>query len=240
MALNYTTFVSQLSNMMVIPSSDPNFTTFVPGCIDYAEQRIYRDLNLVATQYRDNTGSLTANSRSFTLPVPASGPFVTVQDVNVITPSSATVTTGTRNQLTPCALSMLDFLYTSEVATSSAAVPSLFAIVDNTTIAVGPSPGSSYAVEVIGTIRPTVLSISNSSTFLTTYLPDLFFAASMVFASAYMRNFGAEADNPQMSQSWESQYNNLLRSAAAEEIRKKYNTTYVANYTPQPTSGGQI
>src|SRR6516164_1825224 len=150
MALNYTTWTNQLANLMAALSSDPNFGTFQPGAIDYAEGRIYRELNLIANQVRDTSASLTSSTRTFTLPN-AFGSFVSVQDVNVITPASATLATGgARNKLAPCSIGFLDFLYPSEV---SSTVPQLYAIVDQATIAVGPTPNSSYQVEVIGTIR---------------------------------------------------------------------------------------
>ena len=47
-------------------------------------------------------------------------------------------------------------------------------------------------------------------------------AAGMIFASGYMRDFGAQTDNPQMAQSWESQYNNLLKSQNADSLRMKF------------------
>lgn len=240
MSLDYGTYVNQISNLLVIPSSDTNFITMLPGMIDYAEQRIYRELNLLTTQIRNTSGFLTPNSRTLALST-SQGTFVSVQDINVVTPSSLSVTTGgTRNPLFPGAISIIDFLYPSEVATSSAAVPEMWAMVDQTTIVVGPSPGSSYQVEVIGTIRPTPLSASNSSTFLTQSLPDLFIAASMIFGMGYQRDFGANTDTPQGSQSWEAQYRTLIMSAGMEEVRKKYNTTFAAQYVPQPTSGGPV
>lgn len=239
MAINYTTYYSQIANLLVISSADTNLATMVPGMIDYSEQRIYRELNLLSNQVRDSANNLTANSRTFPLPS-TFGRFVVVQDVNVITPVGAGSSNGTRNTLNPCALAMLDFLYPSETAPSSTSVPQLFAMVDQNTIAVGPSPDTTYNVEVIGTIRPTPLSAANSSTFLTSYLPDLFIAASMVFGSGYTRDFSAIGDNPQMGASWESQYQKLLASATAEEIRKKYNATFVAQYSPQQTSGGSV
>ena len=75
---------------------------------------------------------------------------------------------------------------------------------------------------VVGTIRPNPLSNTNTTTFLTTYLPDAFIAASMIFASGYMRDFGSQSDNPAQAQSWEAQYENLIKSAGAEEVRKKW------------------
>jgi hypothetical protein len=222
---------------MAAVSSDPNFVTFQPGAIDYAEQRIYRELNPIANQVRDSSASLTSSSRTFALPTSV-GTFVSVQAVNVITPSSQTLTTGgSRVKLAPSSLNMLDFLYPTEI---SSGVPSLFAIVDNATIAVGPTPNSSYQIEVIGTIRPAPLSASNSSTYLTQNLPDLFFAATAIFAAGYMRDFGMQADNPQMSQSWENQYKLLFQTAAQEEIRKKFNTTFPSVFTAPPTSGGPV
>ena len=86
-----------------------------------------------------------------------------------------------------------------------------------------PSPGAAFNVEVTGTIRPTPLSATNTSTFLTTYLPDLFVAASMVYAGNNMRDFGIEGGNAALAQSWEQQYQALFASANAEETRKRYN-----------------
>lgn len=240
MSLTYDSYVAQVSNLMVIPSTDANFQIMLPGMIDYAEQRMYRELNLLDTQIIDGSGFFLPNSRTFNLPT-TQGTFLVVQGVNAITPTSLTPATGgIRTPLSPISMGLLNFLYPSEVAASSAAVPNYYAMTDQDTIAVGPSPGSSLNVEVIGTFRPTPLSSGNSSTFLTQTLPDVFIAASMVFGFGYMRDFGGTTDNPQASESWEKQYKTLVTSAGMEEIRKKYNTTYSAQYSPQQTSGGPV
>lgn len=236
MAITYDTYVNQISNLVVIGSTTPEFQTMLPGMIDYAEQRVYRELNLLGTQVRDVT-NLSTTSRNLTLPS-AFGEFVVVSDINVITPSGTTISCGTRNQLNPAAIAIVDFLYPQEVASTTPSVPTLFAMVNQNIAVVGPPPDSPYQVEVIGTIRPTALSSANSSTFLTQHLPDLFIAASMVFGSGYMRDFGQQADNPQMGAAWEAQYNLLLKSATTEEVRKKYNSAYPGSYQPTPTSGG--
>lgn len=236
MTLNYTTYVSQIANLLVISSADSNFQTMLPGMIDYGELRIYRDLNLVQNQNRDNTVSLTANSRTVGIPTN----FVNVTDINVITPVTALTSNGTRNQLNPCSLAILDYLYPTEAAPTSPSVPSLYAMADQFTVVVGPAPDLAYHIEIIGVIRPPQLSAVNPTTFLTNYLPDLFIAASMVFGSGYTRDFSAQGDNPAQGVSWEGEYNKLLASATAEEIRKKYNTEYPASYQPVPTSGGRV
>jgi hypothetical protein len=60
------------------------------------------------------------------------------------------------------------------------------------------------------------------TTLLTQYLPETFLTCAMIFASAYQKNYGAQADDPQSAQSWENQYTALMRSAAVLELRKKF------------------
>jgi hypothetical protein len=90
------------------------------------------------------------------------------------------------------------------------------------TIIFGPWPDKAYVVEVVGTIRPAPLSPTNTSTFLTNWLPDLFIAASMIFVTGYQRDFGAQSDDPNAAKSWDNEYSKLLASAGAEEMRKKF------------------
>lgn len=231
--MDYTSWVNQIANMVPIGSTDAGFTTMLPGAIDYAEGRCYRELNLVDTIVRDSSLTFTANSRTLTLPSAVSGSsgagFVTVTGVSVITPSTGTAATGTRNQLVRAWQTMVDFLYPSDTSTGAGSIPSIYAYVGSSAggsgrdaIIVGPPPGAAYAAELTGTIRPTALSSTNTTTFLSNYLPELFMAASMVYVSGYMRNFGAQADDPKMSQSWESQYQTLLQSAVGQETRKRY------------------
>ncbi len=238
MSLTYTTFTSQLANLLVIPTTDPNFLTFLPGCIDYAEQRIYRELNLLETIVRDTSSTATANNRTFNLPS-SLGRFVAVSEINVVTPVATTTLTGTRNRVLPASLAYVDFLYPVETTTATS-VPSRFAMVTDQQVVFGPAPSAAYQVEVVGTIRPTPLSVSNPTTYLTLYLPDLFMAAAMVFATGYQRDFGSQTDDPRMSQSWENQYQTLLKSATAEEVRKKYNEQFSAILAMPPTSGGVV
>jgi len=214
MSYTYTTFVSALSTAVVIPSSDSNFATILPSCIDYAEQRLYRELNLVTAQSTNTAGALTAGNRNFTFPAT----FVIADQINVISPVGSTVTNGTRNALVLTSREFLDLAWPSS---TGATLPRYYAMLSDQSIVVGPWPDAAYAVEIVGIQRPASLSSSNATTYLTTYLPDLFFAAAMVFMSGYMRNFGAQADDPKMAQSWETQYQTLFVSAKAEEERKR-------------------
>jgi hypothetical protein len=216
--MNYSEYVASVANLMAASSTTTEFQTMLPNMIAYAEDRIYREIDLLATVVRDASANCVANNRNFTLPS-ASGRFVTVQGVNVITPVGNAPDAGVRNQLYPVARDYLDAVWNS---VSGATIPEYFAMITDQTLVFGPWPDTTYTVEVIGTIQPTPLSSTNTTTFLTLYLSDLFIAASMVFASGYMQNYGAQADTPQMPVSWEQQYKTLFASANMVELRKRF------------------
>jgi len=218
--MNYTSYIDQIANLMAADKTTPEFQLMVQGMIPYAEDRIYRELDLLNTTVVNSANSFTAGSRSFSLPTNgANGIFYTVTGLNVITPANTAPDSGTRNQMAAVSMDYLNAVWNSNVG---AGVPQEFSMVNQFTIMVGPWPNANYVVEVVGTVQPAPLSATNTTTFLTDYLEDLFLAASMVFASGYMRDFGSQADNPQQAQSWESQYQTLLKSAMMLELRKKW------------------
>ena len=226
MSYSYSQYVTYLANVLVVPSTDANYLAVLPNIIDDAEQRIYRELDLLSTIVRDRSGTLTANSRNFTFPQF----FIVSEEINIFAPSG---TTQNRIPLMPTSREFLNQVWANETATTTPSYPIYYAMVTDQTIIVGPPPDANYTVEVTGTIRPAPLSATNTSTYLTTYLPDIFFAASLVFGAGYLNNFGAMADNPQQALSWETHFQELLKTANVEELRKKY---VAAAWSPkQPT-----
>lgn len=221
MSITYSQYLDAVAHIAATDASDRNFSSAIPAMIEYAENRIYRDLNLVSTRVRDASKNLTANSRTFTLPT-TTGTFITVTGVNVITPAGTTTANGTRNSLPSMTRNLVDYISPTETAPATPTIPSMYYVLNNTTLILGPAPDAAYNVEIIGTMRESPLSQSNTTTFISTYLGDLFIAASMVFYSGFMRNFGSQSDNPQQAVSWESQYQTLLQSANAEETRKRF------------------
>lgn len=232
MALDYTSYTNQIANLLVIPSTEANFTTMLPGMIDYAEQRIYRDLNLLETTVTDTSVTTTANSRFVTLPQSVAGStsgFRTITTINVLSSAGTGSSNGTRIPLVRSWRKTIDFLYPTNTSSAATSVPSLYAVLGSTTpsinakqVILGPPPGDAFTLEISGSIRPTALSSTNTTTALTNYYPDMFVAASMVFGAGYIRDFGSQADNPAASQSWEMQYQALLQSAKAELLRERY------------------
>jgi hypothetical protein len=78
--------------------------------------------------------------------------------------------------------------------------------------------------------------VTNTSTFISLYLPDVFIMASMIYISAYQRNFGRANDDPQMAVTYESQYQALLKSAMMEENRKKFEAAAWSSQSPSPVA----
>lgn len=212
-------------------STDPNFVGILPSCIDYAEQRIYSELDLLDTVTRDSA-PLTTGSRNFTLPQ-NNGQFVVTNGFNLITPATTTnPDLGTRVQLIPISRDYLDNVGGSPSFTGT---PTNFAMITDQTIVVGPQwPDQNYTIEVIGTIRPTPLSASNTSTYLTTNLPQVWFAATMVFMAGWQQNFGAQADNSGQAMSWETQYKTLSAAINVEEQRKRFASGAWGSLSPTP------
>lgn len=231
MSLNYTSYLASIANMMPVPASDAGFIAMVPNMIDDAEQRLYRELDLLNTSIRDDSAALTAGNRNFNLPS-SIGTFVVTEEINIITPAGTIdPELGTRKALVPASEEMLNMLWPS--VTGSAA-PDYFAMVNQGAVIVGPWPNGAYQVEVVGTQRPAPLSTSNVTTLLSVYFPDVFFAASMVFAAGYMKNFGAAVDDPKSGVTWESHLQTLMKSASTEEMKKKFEGPGWSPYEPAP------
>lgn len=222
--MNYTQYIQGLAAAIEAPLNVTiNDTPFVaaaynswlPRAIEYAEQRIYRELDMLGTRAVDDSATLTANNRRVTLPS-SIGTFIVVEQVNVFSPS------GTRNQLLPVSKEFIDFCWPTDVPAFTPSVPQFWCPFDQATIFVGPSPDTGYSIEVTGTIRPTPLSSLNPTTIITTYLSDLFMAASMISWAGFQRDYGAQADDPQNALSWEQEYQKAFTSAQTEQFRIRF------------------
>ena len=224
MAYSYSTLLTALAEILAVPSTDSDLVALYPVIIDDAEQLLYRELGLLACRVTVN-GTATTNSRLFTLPTSA-GHLLVVDQINVFDASSV------RHPVVASSREFLDFLWPSENAPKVTSIPEIFARISDTTVLFGPAPGAAWTVEVIGTIRPTALSAINTTTFLTTYLSDLFLAACVVSATgSLLKQWSAVADDPQMAVTWVTMFKEKLASAQREELRKTY-----ANALSAPSS----
>lgn len=230
--LTYSDYVNEIATLAVVSPTDPNFVEILPQMLTYAENRIYRDLDLLSTVTSISTYTTATNGRSLTFPI---ADFITVQEVNVITPAGTTVpNSGTRNVLLPVTKEWINYTYPTS---NPIGVPNYFAMFNQNTIILGPWPDNTYTVEIVGTFRPDSLSATNPSTFVSLYLPDLLIMASMIYVSAFQRNFISGASNdPQMPVNYETQYQTLLRGAMVEEARKKFQSSGWTSMSPAPVA----
>lgn len=226
MSLTYDQYVAELALLAQFNATDPNFLSNLPSCIDYATDRITRELNLLNTITANSTIACTVGTRIVNLsslnPI-----FNTLQDINVLTPSGVTnPDLATRVQLTIQSRAFMNATYgTSPTGGGMTGTPQYFAMVTDQVIQVGPYPDAAYNLEIIGTVRPTPISASNQTNWISLYLPDLFLAASMIQMSGFKMNFSAMSDDPKQAISWESQYVSLRDSAAVEDSMRKYYST---------------
>jgi hypothetical protein len=234
--LTYSQYVTQIANLAVVDPNDTAFTTLLPQMITYAENRMYRDIDFLFTQQSVTGYTINQGSRQIIVP---QGTFVTTQQINVITPAGApNPDSATRNPLLPTTKEFLDSTYG---VSGYFGLPVYYAPFNDNIFYVGPFSDNTYYVEIVGTYRPDSLSASNTTTFISLYLPDVFIMASMVFISGYQRNFGRQSDDPSMAQSYENQYQLLLKGSIVEEARKKYQSGGWTSMSPAvvatPTRG---
>jgi hypothetical protein len=222
-----TSYVQQIATMAVVEPTNPEFLVILPQMITYAENRMYRDLDFLFTSIATTAYGMTAGSRQISVPA---GTFVVPEQINVLVGSS-NPDEATRVPLLATTKEFLDAVYGSG-ATANRGLPQYWVPFDDYTFLVGPYPDQSYPCELVGTYRPESLSASNPTTFISLYLPDLFIMASMIYISAYQRNFGRANDDPQMAVTYESQYQTLLKNADLEENRKKFEAAAWSSQEP--------
>jgi hypothetical protein len=231
---NFTTY--QEATVTQIPSlaSDPNFLTMLPDAIDYAELTIYRDLDFLNLHGAISIGNTTGGVNTYAIPTAVIA-FEQLFLGSALTP------------IPPMSQAALRGIY----STATQGPPRHFAIVGSSSgatwvpsqqILLGPTPDQAYALTGYVTERQAPLSASNPTTFLSTVLPDLFWAASMIFWSGYAKAFGAMADDPKMAISWSAEYQRILHGAAVEEAKKKFADQGWRRMPtpPQPTPAGRM
>jgi len=245
--LTYNGYVNQIATLAVVSTTtvsgvvqgvDAAFNTLIPQMLNYAELRIQRDLDLLPS-LTTNTYTLSSGSNLLTLDI---DDFVTVQTVSVV---SGTTTVP----LIPTTKEFLQNVYNDS---SSTGQPQYFAMYGSTAgdygntsqnIIVGPYANSTYNILLTGTVRmPTLYqyatagTANTSTTFISTYLPDMLVQASMIYISQFQRNFGPASNDPQMGPTYEAQYQALLRGALGEEYRKKFQASAWSSSSSSPVA----
>lgn len=239
--MDYAEWVQASVTILQISAGDgvAAFTTLAPRFIEFAENRMYRDPDLDFLFLRDVDVSQSTTNGRRSVPIPTS--LVTIESAALITPAGVLPTAdgARRIPMTRADRPFIDLTWPveSETRAPDDFSPPFFAVFDMqqtspapgedeavavpSSILIAPTPDDVYRVEFTGTMRPAALSVTNTTTPLTNYLPDLFLAATLVIACGYQRDFGAQSDNPSMAVSWENLYQALRPGAGVLELRKK-------------------
>lgn len=245
--LTYNGYVTQIGVMAVVDTelvtgvvqgTDAYFNSTIPQMLNYAELRIQRDLDLLPLQ---TSGGYTLTEGNNQLSISVND-FVTIQTFSVEVAGS----------LVPLLSVSKEWIQNVYPGNSTPAPPQFFAMIGgdaatggNTSslIMLGPPPDDNYPVSVFGSIRmPTLYQFAtagaadNSTTFISTYLPDLLIMASLIYISAYQRNFGRISDDPAMAMTYETQYQLLLKGGLSEEYRKRFEATAWSSMSNSPVA----
>ena len=249
--LTYNAYVAAIAVLAVTPQTavngvntfgDPDLAGIEPQMLNYAELRIQRDLDLLPALTSSNAYSLTSAANTLSISL---NDFVVIRTVSA-TAAGSTVSTP----VTFCSQEFIQNVYGDSSVTGP---PAYFAMYggDQATggdisnnLLFGPYADQTYTLTISGTQRlPTLYQSAtpslagNATTFISTYLPDLLIMASMIFISAYQRNFSSSsANDPQMPVNYEQQYTTLLQGAATEEARKRFAASGWSSMSSRPAT----
>ena len=156
-------------------NSETSFVANIPTFVKQAEDRILNAVQLPV--FRSNsTGSVTASNQYLTLPS------------DFLAPYSLTVTSGANQSA--LLFKSVDFIRESFPSAATTGLPKFYAIFSDTALIVGPTPDSSYVVEMHYFYRPTSI-VSSSTSWLGTNAESALLYCSLVEAHNFMKG---EAD----------------------------------------------
>jgi hypothetical protein len=249
--LSFNAWVQTIASMAVVTAVetsgvygfvDPPLQAVLPQILAYAEGRIQRDINALNSM-TSNTYTLTAGQPVFPLPI---GDFFTLQTLEICTTSGGSVVNAM-----PLLQTSKEMIQNCYSGLASANTPQYYAFYGDNfgseqdsvmNILLGPPPNYAYTLRVTGTAKQPSLYANASAgiadteyTYISQYLPDLLVMASMVFISAYQRNFSATSAETDMSMSYEKQYQILRVGAITDEDKRRGQASAWTSYAT-PTS----
>jgi hypothetical protein len=215
--MDYPQFVERLANTAIYDQADPDFLVMAAQALEAAELRVLRDLDPVIFRVRRDVVAPPDSSE-----VPLDSDVVSVRSLWF------DVGGGTFRRLDRRDPEFLD-LYGGP-----AGVPRYWGTLDGASVRLGPAWSAGGTLRAWVTVRPALMAASNPVTWLGTWVPDLLFAAAMIFATQFQRSFGeAQAPGPG---SWDGAYTTALAGAVVEERRRKADGPWDNSRTPPVSS----
>jgi hypothetical protein len=238
--MTYDDVVLALQELCEIPlnQEDTDWQNILPSALEHAENRIFRELDFLATNIATVGAAFSVGNGRLNVPTD----LLNVTYINICTPAVTSGDGGTRTPLERVPPEFLDVFWPSNTMTSgSPSVPSKFAMYGLSsgftstgafTIRVAPAPSTAYIAEFVGPVRPSGLSEDVATTILSTRYPDLLIAACMVYLTGYQKDFGAKSSDPSAAISWEQTYTNLREGIVVESARQRSESVGWSTHTP--------
>ncbi len=188
MALTYATLISEVATITAISSTvlvtgDNNFGGIMEAAIDFAEGRLYRDLDLVSASIVDASVVCTSGVRTVSLSTTAGNPLQ-IDALNLLSSAGTTSSNATRIPLVPTTRAVLDMVYPSALS-SNCGQPQFFSRLSDTQVIMGPTPDQAYEVEMVYRSNIPALA-SNSTNWLLTLAPDVYLYGALMEAAPYI------------------------------------------------------
>ena len=217
----------------------PDFDVLFPQATSYAEGRIYREMTPLCARTQNSSLSTVAGTRSIDLSAMTPLPVLVTEGVALVMPAATAPAAGTRYAYQLTSLDFIDLVWPVEATTLSPLAAEYrgrwWAMSDDHTLVLAPTPDDAYQVEVTGLFQPDPISEANPTTYLSTTYPELLETAIMIWMTGWLeRNYGPQSSDPQQAVSHEGQYQVLLSAAMAQEQRMRgQGTGWTAN-NPTP------
>jgi hypothetical protein len=200
MALTYAQLLQQCSDLSEISFSGGSASgSYVfDECLQTAEQRIYDEVNLPVLT---TVSSVASTSGTFNVAKPTNPVCYIVRTVRPIT------TTGYGSYLIQKPTSYIrEFWPTSSVST-----PLYWSDFNDTNIQVAPTPDATISsFEYLYQWRPSPLSYSNTTTWISVNAPRVLLYATMVEISTYLKQIGDPQGQSGMAVQYEKMYEQAL------------------------------
>jgi hypothetical protein len=174
-------------------NDDTEFTTKIDTFIANSESRLFRDAPFLYAFRTSNTGNLSSGTATLAMPA------------GIRTIRSVSITVSIRD------------MFPTSATTGQ---PKYYAIQSDTSLLFGPTPNSTYAFEVLAQEKPTGLSGENTTTWLSSNVPDVLLYACMVEACTFLQFTEGVT-------SWSAKYQESLSSLQSEMVRSLGNENTV-------------
>lgn len=191
-----------------VESSEPAMVAELDFVIELAEKKIYRSIDL---ENGWKYSSVAANQGDETVDLPSDS--IVIRGIEY-------VITGT-NARTALLQKDVSFIYDYLGDITTEGTPRYYAHYDDSTVLVGPSPDATTATfEIQHTYRPTQLSSSNTTTWLSLEAPDVLLYACLKELAVILK------EEPDIIQNYDKMFMEAFQGTMLEENFRNRTDTY--------------